>query len=179
MGKKWDTVKKEDRKKAYAPYQKESLYCLPVDISCVALMIVFFIYDEKAFFCVTLAWELLWIFLNHRITLLSFGESLFCHWESQELTLLKDKTEASFYARTSDSIYLLYPENLRVRKYKIICKNNQGKQIVLRSVMSASKAQLLADTMPMTCVVLYGRFSHIVFRYQSKEEWAYKCNHKF
>lgn len=107
-----------------------------------------------------------------------------CDWEKQNLVIDKIISEDTWTARLGESvIYKLYPKELHVYRYKLICYNQSGDKVVLRAVMSAKKYWIIQDrifnSMSTDCIIYYGKLTRIVMMFKNQELWTDKLNHMF
>lgn len=178
--------------RAYSPYNKMALYALPVTILIVFLSLIgacllgyilnvsfLFIFLPVALLFITIQ-----ILLEYKTPLISLFERKRCEWVTEELTIQKIVKEYDFsspwYTRTLPK---LYSKEQNVDQYKLICRNQAGKRVVLRTAMSAKKYQLLQDRIfsnhSTNCTVSYGKYSKIVMLYRSPDAWTDQLNHMF
>ena len=183
--------KKSIAKNAYAPYIKESLYCVEIFALVAGLILIIFAAFSVATginvyivpVIILSVYAVLDCILNHWLSILSAFERK-CDWLECKLTIKAIKTEASWSGHMWESaIKKLYPKAWRVDRYKLICEDVDGKKIVLRSVMRGKKYQIIQDrvfnSLPTECSIMYGRYTKIVMYYKGKDIWTDKLNHMF
>ena len=84
----------EIKKRSYAPYRREALYCFAIDIVIVTVgSVLFYLYDVHNiipwFPIIFLCYLLIEIFLNYRIAILSYVEQIFNLTAIDEIKLIK------------------------------------------------------------------------------------------
>jgi hypothetical protein len=179
-------------KKAYEPYFREAGHCfanfilISILVAIVFLSITYATGDNvisAALFIVAFYLVLDAIF-NYRLSFLAMYEKRKCDWEKQNLVIDKIISEDTWTARLGESvIYKLYPKELHVYRYKLICYNQSGDKVVLRAVMSAKKYRIIQDrifnSMSTDCIIYYGKLTRIVMMFKNQELWTDKLNHMF
>ncbi len=76
----------------------------------------------------------------------------------------------------------LYPKQLNVSRNKLICTDEGGKTLRLRTAMSGKKWQLLFDSIesdPQPRANTFGKLTHIVISYDDKDDLCFQLNHNF
>ncbi len=136
-------------KNSYIPYNREALYCFCIDTMILLL-------GSAGFICVNAHINAPWIFgfipfcytvecfLNYKVSLLSKIEYRYNKYTIIRLRIAKLKIELSWSGSRSDhfnasALKKLYPKNMHVEKYRIICYDELGKKYRLRMVMSGKK----------------------------------------
>ncbi|MBQ6569495.1 MAG: hypothetical protein IJL87_04490 [Clostridia bacterium] len=177
------TDKKTDIcKRAYAPYKREALYCFVLDAVLSAVLIpLIWLMDFPLLF---LSIPLLFITetaLNYRIGLLSYAEQKKERFVTEKVQFVSIADEYSASGHWGSVIPALYDKKLRMGRYKIKCTDQNGKLIRLRCAVSGKKWQIisdyitLGDSLPL--VVTYGKLTHIIIRYEDKNDMCRKLNH--
>lgn len=168
--------------KAYEPYIKEGIFCLFQGV-LLAILVLLIAFASKIY------WLLLNIplyfisecYLNFRLPILFLCEKKHA-WETRtvEITCVKYENSGTVKYGSGSIISKLYPKEQQVGRYKLICKNQSGKKLILRSVMPWKKYKLLVNRLlkePIKCRISYGKLSHVVFKYESDENWARTLNY--
>lgn len=184
-------------KKLYSPYRRESLVYLIYDFIALAIIALtvamspVFVPEATGGEMFKLAVLLIACHgsisctIFHGITLLSFFEIRNQKWKRQRLTIKRVINVPSFSGGRLDDnpISKLYPANMYVCRYWLICRNETGGLVILRSVMSEKKVLILCDQLrnatTVCCDISYGPCTRVVFRYHSTDEWADLLNHLF
>lgn len=172
-------------KKAYSPYYEEMYHCLLIDIPILLIgFLLMFILNAPlvlyAFIGVLFGVE---IFLNYKLPILSLFERKFSMYSTESFDLIRLADEWSASGHLGSVMTSLYPDKMRVCRYKILSLNSQRKKFKLRCVMSAKKSQILSDKIlrekSLKATITYGRLTRIVIKYEDKDEWAKILNLKF
>ena len=185
------------QKRAYTPYHKECLYCIGNDIHASGIILILtcvFAYkmDDAAINDRTIFFSVIFIligfavsecFLNYRLSIISVFERNKA-FEKKKVQICQIVEEASWSGHLwTSAISKLYPQSIDAGRYKLICQNDSGERIILRSVMSEKKRRIIAarifDAKSTKCVVYYGCYSKIVMYYESNEKWTDIINHTF
>ncbi|MBQ7322787.1 MAG: hypothetical protein IJW99_11865 [Clostridia bacterium] len=169
---------------AYAPYRKEALYCLIIDLiialSLTLLLLLagagWFLLGILPLFC---AGTLLLNYRTYRRIRKEIGEEAF-----EELTVeVTDIREDRSLAGWGGIIKEGYPKNLHVLRCKLICRGADGQKFVLLSVMSEQKQRLLRESIDRkqltACRILCGKYSRILLHYEESGELFDTLNRKF
>ena len=152
-------MKIDDRliKKAYAPYNKEALHCLGINIIVLIIITTMFAYgySQRNFSWVWITYVVLILvylsiefLLYYRVWLLSKIEYKRKAYTIKKLKLYKLKSEYTLTKGYTADIFsmdigTLYPKEMYVEKCKIICMDESGKKYRLRMVMSGDKQMKL------------------------------------
>lgn len=184
--------KKKFAKKAYKPYFFEARHCFMIYVLVSLIISVLFIafsmiYDTNTIpflVSVLVIYLIADCLLNYRLSFMAMLEMKSLHWNKQELTIVKISKDYAWSGYLWTSVLpKLYPKEQRVDKYKLICKEESGENIVLRSVMSGKKYQIIQDrifdSMPTKCTIYYGKISKIIMYYKNDEPWTDILNHNF
>lgn len=186
-----DSKKKEKKARdAYRPYFKESMDTLIRSVLIILCILTFsvafsLVYENYFYLFATFAVFLYVIcdcVLNYRLVILALIERKKNEWicEEIEVVRIKDEWVWSGYLWKS-RLSKLYPKEMHVGRYKLECKNKEGKKINLRSVMSGKKYQILNDRIfysrSTKCLVSFGRYTKIIMHYESNEKWTDQLNH--
>ena len=188
-----DFDKKSIAIRAYSPYYREALYCLALSVRDIIVIVlsyflVFFISNMepwKLYIAILVFYVLAISTIYYRVSILTLFEKKSCKWTVEKLAIQKIVQEASFsnHPCGKRTITKLYPKDVRMDRYKLICQNAEGKRVVLRTAMSGKKFQLIQDriyySLPTECKISYGKYSKIVMFYKSKELWTDQLNHLF
>ena len=176
--------------RAYAPFYKESLYCFRNFVCLFLLLLIVFsvfayLWGHKFlwfFFVIVVFYVLVDCLLNYRLTFVSMYENKKCDWVSQELTIKKISKSFSWsspwYASTMSK---LYSKELNFDRYNIICTNNLGEKVVLKTAISGKKYQIIQnrifENLCTKCYIYYGKYSKIIMFYKNSENWTDQLNH--
>jgi len=169
-------------KRAYEPYVKEVLYCLGQDVMVFFIVMFLVVYFKKNIFIyMYILYIPLAILLNYRLCILIMLERVFDKTILYEIELSKISRENSYSSKWGGIIPELY-KNMHVNRYSIICSTIEGKNCRLRSVMSASKAQIFIDKgvkLHRHVTVVYGSLSKIIIHYEDNDDFSRKMNMMF
>ena len=186
--------KKHFERKVYEPYFKEVSHCFYNDIFLASVLLVlvivisilisdyYFLILYTKVFVIFLIIE--YLFIYHIFFKIIFERRKY-DWCNQKVTIIKIVNEYSFSGNRLQGpiIPRLYPAKARVNRYKLICQNEDGKIIRLRSVMSAKKCFVienrLSKSLSTNCTIYYGKHSKIVMFYKGEEKWTDLLNHIF
>ena len=173
----------EMKKRAYAPYRREALYCFAIDITIVAVGIVlFYLYDMHniiPWFPLIFAFYLLIeIFLNYWIAILSYVEQIFNLMTTDEIKLIKIYNAHSLSGKYGSIINSLYSKKLNMGSYRI--KAYGSKKIKLRTAISGKKWQIISDNIYLgnadNVRLTYGKLTHIIISFDKKDDRFNKFN---
>ena len=179
------------RKQMYSPYHKEAMHCfISYILVSLALVVIFLAFSASLSFDyvgtvlpIIVLYTVLETVLNFRLSLLALFEEKSLKFKKEALSIERISGDHSFSGHYGSIIPKLYDRKLRVDRYKLICRNEQGKKVALRTVMSGKKYQLLQDRLfnscDCGCDIIYGKYTKIVLFYGSKELWTDKMNHLF
>ena len=179
-----------DFKNACEGYSMESICVLLqlFGISCVAGVIVaLFDCDVKIKLLVAIVIPVIAFlglaFTTCRTALLSAVDRIFNLTVTKQLVFTKIKDDWSGSSRWDNSLICkFYDKKLIVDRRKLICKDEMGKRVVLRSVMSSKKCQAIASKIDANSgweeTVTYGKLSHIILKYESKDDFSRMLNRK-
>lgn len=171
-------------KMAYSPYRREALRCLIIDIAvAAAVSVLFFLVGAQWFLLILLPLFFVWESLvNYIWALLSFSEVRGARFETASVELIRVKDEHSASGHFGSALKELYPKSLHVGRYRILCRDGQGRKIVLRCIMSEEKWQILRDGIDVTGTlprsVTFGKRSHILLSFNDGDALAEALNHK-
>ena len=178
--------------KAYRPYRLESIYCIITYVIVVLVLFIVFLafgYNNKIkmtgiYISIIVVYTICNFFFNHLIHVMTTIEYKKKNWIKQELTICQIKKEASWSGHLWESIIpKLYPKEQLVDRYKIICTDKNGKEVILRSVMGGKKYQIIQDriynSLDTKCIIHYGKMSRIIIFFESNNIWTDKINHMF
>ena len=174
---------------SYRPYRKEALHCLGIFI-CILLTLsipialLAYTWDSRIlawFILLTVGYIVVDCILIYRLSLISVYENKKCDWSIQKLTITKISQEFSWaFHWSADGISRLYPKELHFDKYKVVCKNEMGSRVVLRTAISGKKYQIiqnrLFENLDTTCTIYYGKHSKIIMLYKSNKTWTDQLN---
>ena len=178
-------------KRAYAPYRKETLYCLAIDIA-LSMGILFLglfmgtVYESDWFIFfyvfVVFAYFVFGCLSRYKISLISIYENKKCQWEKKTLTVEKIKIAPWGPGHHGENIvHKFYDKKLSVNKYKLICKDEKGKKIVLRTISGAKRigiiSQRIYEGLSTECTVYYGKYTRIAMYYKSDDGWTNPLNY--
>lgn len=141
----------EHIKRAVSPYHRESLYCVALDlmalVACTGLFaLIGFEKSAPSLFWILPLYLLVECFVNYRISIQSIIAIAFRHFTSQVLRIEKMSVESASSGWLWNSVIeTLYPKALGIRRYKIRCREENGKSLKLRMVMSQQKASRIAS----------------------------------
>ena len=168
----------EIKKRAYAPYRREALYCVAIGIAIVSVgSVLFYLYDIHNiipwFPIIFLCYLLIEIFLNYRIAILSYVEQIFNLTAIDEFKLIKIYDAHSLSGKYGESIInSLYSKKLNMGSYKIKAKGS--KKIKLRTAISGKKWQIISDNIYLCSAdnvkVTYGKITHIIISFDKKDD---------
>ena len=179
-------------KSAYEPYFKEALHCFQmfvlVSLSCLCVSVAISVYANVNLLPFVAAFIILYALadclLNYRLSLLALVESKKEAWDIEEFEIIKIFEEASWSGHLwKSTVARLYPQNLRVGKYKLKCRAKNGEITTLRAAMSGKKYQIIGErifnSQVTKCKISYGKYSRIIIHYANGGEWTDKLNHLF
>lgn len=195
---------------AYEPYRREALYCLRVDlliVFCGAIIVTIAGMPRiwPSFYWIFPAYLLIELFLNYSLALIGTMEQRRELFIRRQVRIQKITREHSFSGRWGSVISKLYPPNLMVDRYKMICLDENGEKLTLRSAMSLKKYRLLIERIDPACrryhrgrrherpkpidrtaptelplwTVTIGKYSHIILSYDDKDELCDFLNYQF
>ena len=182
------TFKEQELHNAYDPYNREALYSLRLDILivlCLAILLALFgaLPKYAAVFWVFPFYFLLELVFNYSLALLGRIESKKQLYASRQVRIQSIAEEYSPSGHWGSVIPRLYPKQLNVSRSKLICLDDSGKRLRLRSVVSGKKWQALSDGIEAEPQklrsVTYGKLTHIVISYDDKDELCFQLNHNF
>ena len=179
-------------KRAYAPYFKESIHCIEVfvfvSIILLVLFSILFVYLEISAYYILIiglvVYALLDCAFNHRLSILAVTEMRKGDWIKQEVVIKDIILEHSSSGYMGQSVIpKLYPKELGMERYKLVCENEKKEKVVLRTVMSRRKHKLLVNQIFIEkgakSFIYYGKRTKIVLCYKSGEAWTDTLNHMF
>lgn len=169
---------------AYEPYRREAKYCLIIDIVIALLVSLLLITTGLLILlpCILL-FALAGYLLNYRLAAMSRKEmkqELFAT-ETVELVAIKEERSAS--GHWGSVIRELYPKDLHMGRYKLLCRTEDGQKLILRGIMSGQKWQMIHDGIDAKqltrCTLTYGAKTHIVLDFGDGNKLCDELNHKF
>lgn len=202
-------LKKRKRLHAYEPYKREALYCFCADlilVLCLAVVIILFDIPQKFpyVYLVFPAFFLLELVFNYSIFLLGLVEQRRNLFLQKQVRIQKITVENSFSGHWGSVISKLYPSQLMVGRYKLLCVDSSGEKLKLRSAMSLKKYQLLishlhpelmealsrthsqrskpvnpVDVVQQSWTVSFGKYTHIILSYDDQNELSDMLNRQF
>ena len=160
---------KQTMRNEYRPYIKEFLYCLGIDAIITLIIIILAVSFNVPHLCLYflpfLAAEVAW---NYRVAILIFIERPSRSPVQCRAAVKVIDTEWSASGKYGSIIDKLYPKELEVGRYKIICEMPEGKRFRVRSVMARKRAfefEIMHMKGRLNDVSLtYGPISKIVFK---------------
>ena len=169
---------------AYAPYRKESFYCLIIDI-VVAVSIVLLLLLARAgwFILPILPIFALCTFCVNYLTILrirrEIREDSFETVTAEILGVSEIRSAAGYWGTILKEIH---PKTLKVGRYKLLCRGENGQKTTLQCVMSEPRVQDLRDGIDRgqvtRCTLTYGKYSHILCVCGDRGAWADALNQK-
>lgn len=179
-----DLTKKE-LFRAYSPYRKEALYCFAIDVIIVIVGIATLVclglpHYAPVLFLIFPGYFVLEILINYRLAILSIIEERTQNYILKDVSIIGMRVEDSASGRWGSVVPKLYPGNIGMNRYKILCIDSNKHKLSLRRVMSNKNAQLLSDKiydvsiLPSTVVI--GRYSRIILKYCDEDGVAFVLN---
>ena len=180
------TLKERELHNAYEPYNREALYCLRVDILLVLGLVIAFTlfggWNYPQLYWVFPFYFLLELIFNYSLAILGFFERKLGLFLQKKIKIVRITEDYSPSGHWGSVIPKLYPKQVNVSRNKLICTDEDGKRLRLRSAMSGKKWQLLFDSIeanPSQCTVTFGKLTHIVISYDDQNELCFQLNHNF
>ena len=174
---------------AYEPFRREALHCFLLnlllfsifgalllavslksrikvhEINLLLISIPIFVFEIHLFCTV------------YRIAILSWIEMAGKVFVTQSLILEEIKEESSPSGRWGSIIPQLYPKKANYGRYKILCRTEEGKRFKLRCAVNGKNYQIIGnqiwDGPGWKRSVTYGRFSHVILRYNDKDDISF------
>ena len=183
--------KKRLSNRAYEPFLLEARYNLITTMAVsfvIIIMFVVFSITKKIdvstiIFRILVFYFCLELILVYRVSIFVLFERKKCVWNEEKVVI----EDIVAYRSLGDSkngesvISKIYPKRQRFDRYKIVCQKEDGKRLVLRSVMSKKKQRIfceaLFDNKKLECVINYGKFTKIVMRYKGEDPLFDKLNY--
>lgn len=165
--------------RAYEPYLQLTLHCFCKDIIiCVLCNAALLVFGAHVIIPELFLWIPVFLvaecFFVYKVALLGLIEKMLKKVETEKLTLIKMRPEYDASARFGNSVMdKLYPEKMMVNRYKIICKNDKGRQCIIRFAGSRKKMQLINDIIQKntaTVCVTYGKLSKVAFFFEGRHD---------
>ena len=172
--------------RAFAPYRKESVHCLLLDIVISIIGFGMFMLMnipeiDMGLFLVFPVYFLVEIFVNYRISILTLIEEHLLCVVRKDVTIENCQLEYSPSGRWGSVIPKLYPSIMKVARYKIMCTDENGKKVKLRSVMSLKNVQRfrkMVETTSHPQSVIIGKYSRIILKYCDKNDNTFVLNRR-
>ena len=173
--------------KQYIPYFKESIYQF-FSVSCaliigIVVLIAVDVVNLMGIVIIAIIVMSMDLVLNHLVSILAIFDIMFKTNKTSVVHIKKIKVVISFTGKYDNAITTLYPEEQRVDKYRLICITDDGKKLILRSVMSGKKRQIISDIVRKdgnkSFNITYGRFSHIIISYNGKDDLSKILTRRF
>lgn len=136
---------KRTMRNEYRPYIKEFLYCLGIDALIILILIICAVaFGEPLLHVVGLyvlpAFLVVETLLNYRLAILIFIERRSRSPIQRRAAVIAIDREWSASGKYESIIEKLYPKELEVSRYKIICETPENKRFRVRSVMAGKRA---------------------------------------
>ena len=178
-----DKQESQSTQNAYAPYHKEAFYCLIIDIVIAVSLTLLLLLAGAGWFLLGILplFAVCTLLINHRTALRARkecreGAEVTATWEIRKI---RESVSAAGY--WGMILREMFPKALHVSRCTITCRNGQGEQIVLHSIMSEAKRRLLCDAMDRGQLkqvsLTYGPRSRILLACHDRGEWADALNH--
>jgi hypothetical protein len=168
-----DSIRK-DISRSIAPYIREMLYCLVVDIAgcsfCALLFVLTGIHERYPLLFIAFpAYLFVECFVNYRLVLLSLFERKHNCIVFEKVIVEKKYIESSASGWLWNSaMSKLYPAENNMQRYRLRCRMTNGKKVFYRIAMSSVKAQriqaVLINLQYGQVDITYLRYSRIVIR---------------
>lgn len=164
-------------KRITLPYRREALYCLLIDFIIIVL-------SSMTFYLVNVPWQLYLMLptyllfecvANYRISILLHVEQSLKQIKTCNVVITQLTEDCSGSGWLWNSILpKLYPKEINMQRYWIVCKTENGKVLRIRSAMSERKAKIITDVFinaePYIITLMHGRFSRILYLYSNSRK---------
>lgn len=174
--------------RAYEPYRREALHCFWADaaVSAAMLLLIVATHLYQASRIIWAVFPLLFLvegFVNYRLSLCSFVERRRKLYRVDHLQIVNIREDRSASGHWGSIVPQLYSPKMYVDRYRIKCRDADGRTIQLRCVMSGKKHRILSERMgdkeKLSIAIRYGKLTHIIITYLDQDETAWKLNHMF
>ncbi len=170
---------------AYAPYKKEATYSLVIDaVVALSIVLLFFLAGAQWFLlAVVPLYGLFAYLLNYRTVLRARKEAREELTEMATADILSIKEHRTLSGCFGTVMRELYPKSMRAAQHKLICRGEDGTELVLRCVMSERKRQWIQEGIDSGRLwgraLVYGRDTKILLYFTDPGDTADTFNHMF
>ena len=175
----------DHRQDTYAPYRKEALYCLIIDIViAVSLTLLLLLAGAGWFLLIILPlFAAGTVLINYRTILRARREIKEDAFVTGTVEILDVKELRSAAGYGGAILRELYPRSLRAGRCRIVCRAEDGEKLILSCVMSEEKRRLIREAIDrgqMKQISLtWGAHSRIPILFGESGSLANTLNQKF
>ena len=141
-----------------------------IDVSIIIFQVLIF------YFCLELTFV-------YRVSILVLFERKKCIWNEERVFIKKIVAyQTLFDPKNGESVITkLSPKGKNYDRYKVVCRTDNGKRLVFKTVMSKKKQRVICDALDenekLECVIYYGKYTKIVMRYKGDNPCFDKLNY--
>ncbi len=179
------TISRITRENAYEPFKREAEFIFWADVGAMlifaALLFLFGAHRNAPwlFLLIPLYFAVCALF-KYRTALYSHFDNKKCRHITERLYLHRVVFDEKGSLHKGKVIKRLYPKRIALKRYTVICKKENGEEIILRTAISERKYKLLTDTIDSTpnfaITVSYGKKSRVILSYSDRDETSAALN---